>query len=326
MPLNNSQYDTIIREYDARQLRAQHLIEQRTNEVYEKAPQIKEIDSMIATYSVASARRLLEGDTAALLDLKQQIATFRNKKRFILKELGYPDNYFEPVYTCPDCKDTGYINGQRCHCFKQQAINLVYTQSNIKDILAVENFGTFSYNYYSDKVIDHATGLSSLATAKQAVLKCHEFIDSFDNTFSNLLLYGDTGIGKTFLSNCVAKELLDSGHSVIYFTAFQLFDILSKGIFDKDNKAIDAHQNIFDCDLLIIDDLGTELVNSFTTSQLFLCLNERILRKKATLISTNLSIGQIADIYSERVLSRIAGHYTIIKMFGDDIRMKKRIH
>ena len=154
--------------------------------------------------------------------------------------------------------------------------------------------------------------------------KCRDFIENFDKNFSNLYFYGDTGIGKTFLSNCVAKELMDRGYSVIYFTAFQLFDILSKGIFRREEEAIAAHQNIFNCDLLIIDDLGTELTNSFTTSQLFLCLNERILRKKSTIISTNLGMNQLADIYSERVLSRISSNYTLIKLFGADIRILKR--
>ena len=115
------------------------------------------------------------------------------------------------------------------------------------------------------------------------------------------------------LSNCIAKELLDRGHSVIYFTAFQLFDILSKGVFKRDEEALLSHRNIFDCDLLIIDDLGTELSNSFTTSQLFLCINERILRQKSTIISTNLGMNQLADIYSERVLSRISSNYTLLK-------------
>ena len=145
------------------------------------------------------------------------------------------------------------------------------------------------------------------------------------NKPKNIFFYGNTGVGKTFLSNCIAKELLDAGYSVIYFTAFQLFDILSKGVFEKDADAIAAHQNIFDCDLLIIDDLGTELSNSFTTSQLFLCVNERILRQKSTIISTNLNLEQIAEIYSERTLSRISSNYSFIKLFGDDIRIKKRL-
>lgn len=242
-----------------------------------------------------------------------------------MKELSLPENYFEPVYECPDCKDTGYIGGKPCHCFKQQAIDLIYTQSNIKDILTKENFSTLSLDYYSDSNVNPATGLTSLATAKAAVARCHEFVDQFDNTFANLYFFGDTGIGKTFLSNCIAKELLDSGHSVIYFTAFQLFDILSKGVFEKDSDAIATHQNIFDCDLLVIDDLGTELINSFTSSQLFLCVNERLIRQKSTIISTNLSVERIKESYSERTFSRILDSYTFINLFTEeDIRKQKR--
>lgn len=324
MALNNSQYDELIRAYDARQLKNQRLLEARTQDAYARIPKLKELDDAIASCSVAQARKLLDGDGKALASLKAQIAAYRSQKASLLQQNGFPADYFEPVYTCPDCKDTGYIGRKRCHCFEQAAIDLVYTQSNLKEILAQENFDTFSFDYYSDHDINPATGLSSLRTAKDAVAKCHDFIEHFGESFSNLYFYGDTGIGKTFLSNCVAKELLDRGHSVIYFTAFQLFDILSKGVFKKDEEAIAAHQNIFDCDLLIIDDLGTELSNSFTTSQLFLCLNERILRKKSTIISTNLGMNQLADIYSERVLSRISSHYTLIKLFGADIRILKR--
>lgn len=324
MPLNNSQYDAIIREYNARQIKNQHILENRIQEVYLKIPRLKEIDHAVASCAVAQGKRLLDGDVQALTDLKEQIAVFRAEKQSLLHSYGYPANYFEPVYTCPDCKDTGYVNGRRCHCFEQASINLVYTQSNLKEILEKENFKTFSFDYYSNDDINPATGMTSLATAKDAVAKCHEFINNFDHTFSNLYFYGDTGIGKTFLSNCVAKELLDRGHSVIYLTAFQLFDTLGKGVFEKDQDAIAAHRNIFYCDLLIIDDLGTELTNSFTTSQLFLCLNERLLRKKSTIISTNLGMNKLADIYSERVLSRISSNYTLIKLFGADIRIVKR--
>ena len=178
--------------------------------------------------------------------------------------------------------------------------------------------------------LDHnpTTGLSSFDTMQNAVKECRRFIDSFDLSFSNLFFYGDTGVGKTFLSNCVAKELLDTGHSVIYFTAFQLFEIFEKNTFHKtsDEDIIAAHQNIFECDLLIIDDLGTEMLNSFTTSQLFLCLNERILRKKSTIISTNLPLVQVAETYSELIFSRISSHYIILKLFGDDIRIQKKLH
>lgn len=327
MPLSNSQYDEILREYHAKQLKSQRLAKEHKKEVYAKDKRLKEIDDAISSCSIKQARRLLNGDTEALESLHREIDAYQKERLKILHKLGYSQNYYSPSYDCPDCKDTGYINGKRCHCFKQKAIDLVYTQSNIQNILQEENFGTFSYEYYSKIEINPSTGLTSLDTMKNAVLECHKFIDRFDVEFSNLFLYGDTGVGKTFLSNCVAKELLDTGHSVIYFTAFQLFDIFEKNTFHHktDEDMIAAHQHIFDCDLLIIDDLGTEMPNSFTISQLFLCLNERILRKKSTIISTNLTITQIAETYSERTFSRISSNYVMLKLFGDDIRIQKKI-
>lgn len=324
MALSNAQYDEIMRGYQDRQIANRHLTQKRQENLYSRIPALKSIDDQIAEISVSSARKMLDGDLFALADLKANLADLRRQKSKLLSANGYDENYLEPVFTCRDCKDTGYRNGTKCHCFNQEIINVVYSQSNIKNILERENFSTFSYEYYSDKDKNPATGLSSLDTIRQAVEKCQHFINDFHNKPKNLLFYGDTGVGKTFLSNCVAKELLEQGNSVIYFTAFQLFDILSKGVFDKDADAIAAHQNIFDCDLLIIDDLGTELSNSFTTSQLFLCVNERILRQKSTIISSNLSPMDILETYSERTFSRITSNYTIINLFGDDIRIKKR--
>lgn len=325
MALTNAQYDEIMRGYQSRQLHNRHLTQERLDEVYAKVPQLKSINDTIASLSVEAARKKLEDDNLSYNLLKKKIADLRSEKKSLLLAGGYDEDYFEPVYTCVDCKDTGYINGEKCHCFKQEVINVVYSQSNIKNILSRENFNSFSYEYYSDEEINPTTGLSSLDTAKRAVEECLHFIKDFDNKPKNLFFYGNTGVGKTFLSNCVAKELLENGYSVIYFTAFQLFDILSKGVFDRDADAIAAHQNIFDCDLLIIDDLGTEFANSFTTSQLFLCVNERLLRQKSTIISTNLNLNQMIDMYSERTWSRISSNYTLIKLFGDDIRIQKKL-
>lgn len=324
MALTNAQYDEIMRGYDKRQLQNKYIHDKRLENAYQLAPRLKEIDSEIASASVRQAFKLIDGDKSALAKLHASLDDYKEEKAALLAAIGYPSDYLAPIYTCPDCKDTGYIDGQKCHCFKQSIIDTVYSQSNIRNILERENFSTLTFDYYSASVINSTTGLSSLQTAQQAATECHSFVDNFDEKPKNLLFYGDTGVGKTFFSNCVAKELLDKGYSVIYFTAFQLFDILSKGVFEKDSDAIAAHQNIFDCDLLIIDDLGTELSNSFTTSQLFLCINERILRQRSTIISTNLSISQIAEIYSERTLSRISSNYSIIKLFGDDIRIQMR--
>jgi len=325
MALTNAQYDEIMRGYQSRQLHNRHLTQERLEEVYTNVPQLKTINDTIASLSVEAARKKLEDDNLSYNLLKKKIEDLRSEKKKLLLSRGYDSDYFEPVYTCCDCKDTGYINGEKCHCFKQEVINVVYSQSNIKNILSRENFSSFSYEYYSDEEINPTTGLSSLDTAKRAVDECKHFIEDFEHKPKNLFFYGNTGVGKTFLSNCVAKELLEKGYSVIYFTAFQLFDILSKGVFDRDADAIAAHQNIFDCDLLIIDDLGTEFANSFTTSQLFLCVNERLLRQKSTIISTNLNLNQMIDMYSERTWSRISSNYTLIKLFGDDIRIQKKL-
>ena len=142
---------------------------------------------------------------------------------------------------------------------------------------------------------------------------------------SGCILRGDTGVGKTFLSDCIAKELIDRSYSVIYLSSFDLFDILAKSKFEKDDAADQMNHHIFDCDLLIIDDMGTELANSFTVSQLFLCLNERLLHHKSTIISTNLSLESLVEIYSERTFSRITSNYTLLKLTGDDIRIKKKL-
>lgn len=325
MPLSNSQYDDIMRDYDKRQLNNRHLLDTRRSEIYQKIPRIQEIDALVASNAVQSARLYLDGDSSAVSSLKENLDALRTEKQHLLLEHEYPADYLEPIYTCRDCRDSGYINGSKCHCFKQAIINTVYAQSNIREILSRENFDTFSYDYYSNEEISATTGLSSRAAAEHAVQECKNFIRDFDRSHGNLLIYGKTGVGKTFLSNCVAKELLEKGCSVIYFTAFQLFDILSKGVFEKDADAIMAHQNIFDCDLLVIDDLGTELSNAFTTSQLFLCVNERLLRSKSTIISTNLSLNQIMETYSERTFSRLCDAYTLLPLFSRvDIRIQKR--
>lgn len=326
MSLTNTQYDTILHQYEMKQLKSRREAERRLACVYDRIPRYRELEDRVAAVSVAQGKKLLAGDEEAMEDLRDSLAELSGRKAQLLEDAGFAPDYLEPVYECPDCKDTGYIGGRKCHCFEQAAIDLVYTQSNIRRILDVENFAHFSYDYYSDKQINPATGLSSLATARQAVQDCKEFVRTFDTEFHNLFFYGDTGIGKTYLSNCVAKELLDSSHSVIYFTAPSLFHIFERNAFGKLPDTEEDYGRILECDLLIIDDLGTELTNTFTVSQLFLCLNERILRQKSTIISTNLGLGQLADTYSERTFSRISSSYTIIKLFGNDIRIQKKLN
>lgn len=323
--LTNSQYDYFMRIYEQRQLDNETHLRSRFDEVYRSIPRLKTLDDTISELSVAQARKLLDGDETALTSLKNDLHLLFEEKKLLLKKAGYSEDYLELEYICPDCHDTGYIGDEKCHCFKKQIIDFLYTQSNVKEELKRENFNTFSTEYYSEDHIDALTGRSSYSAMQTALRACREFVQTFDTDFRNLFLYGDTGVGKTFLTHCVAKELLDTSHSVIYFTASQLFDIFAMKQFDKDSDAALDYEHIFDCDLLVIDDLGTEFSNSFTTSQLFVCLNERLLRKKSTIISTNLSLDDLNALYSERIFSRITSGYTVLRMTGDDIRIKKKL-
>lgn len=327
MGLNNNQYQTIMRGYDNIQLKNRHIANHRKEEVYQEIPRIEEIDREIADISIAQAKKLIEGDSNALVELKKSLTSLSDEKLELLKSNHFPENYLQPIYDCPDCKDTGYKpNGEKCHCFIQASIDLLYTQSNIRDILEEENFNTFSYDYFSDEV-DPRTGNSPRDVITKAVEISKDFIRKFSYEYQNILLCGNTGTGKTFLTNCIAKEILESSYSVLYFSATQLFEQLGKATFSKNaenNSTIQA--DITECDLLIIDDLGTELTNAFVATALFTCLNERHLRKKSTIISTNLSLTDIRDKYSERISSRITLDYQIVRLQGDDIRIKKRLN
>lgn len=326
MALKNFQYNKILRDYDNKQLQNKHNLNIRIEEVYNLIPELKEIDDEVINCSIHSAKLLLTGNDTALASLKKVTDAACSKRVKLLVSHGYPEDYLQPTYHCVDCKDTGYIDNEKCHCFKQAIVDIVYSQSNIKAAIARENFSCFSYDYYSEDFVDPSTKLTPRENIKKVVEACNRYIETFGKEFQNLLLYGNTGVGKTFLANCIAKELLDRAHTVIYLTAFQLFDILEKNKFGKGEENYEFQNQfdyILDCDLLIIDDLGTELNNSFVNVQLYLCINERYLRRKSTIISTNLSLDNINTIYSERVFSRIASNYALLKIVGEDIRLKK---
>lgn len=325
MALTNSQYDAIMRMYEQKHLRTHDRLNRHYNEIYEKIPRIHEIDNQISHLGIANAKALIDGNTEAPALFHSQLSSLMEEKQQLLLSSGYPSDYLDPSYECPRCQDTGYVDGHKCRCFQKAEIDLLYTQSNLQDILKAENFSSFRIDYYSSDFIDPVSRKSSHDMAQEALESCHSFVDTFDSDFQNLLIYGNTGVGKTFLTHCIAKELMDHIHSVIYVTSSQLFDLLGGREFGSSPEQKQAGSLLDDCELLIIDDLGTELTNSFTVSQLFICLNDRILQKKSTIISTNLSLNEIKSIYSERTFSRISSNYRLLKLVGDDIRIKKKL-
>ena len=267
MILNNGQYNAILREYDSIRLQNQHIMKKRQQEAYTKIPALKAIEDELISNSVEAAKRSIMGDASAIDTLKEKNMELSMCKVELLLSNGYPANYLDPIYTCPDCKDSGYIGQEKCHCFKQAVVDLVYSQSEIKEIIKDENFSNFRYDYYAKDIVNDITGLTPYENILKVVTTCKKYIENFSTHYQNLLIYGNAGVGKTFLANSIANELLNKAITVIYLTSFQLFEILEKNKFQKSNEQYKQVTNIgedfiFECDLLIIDDLGTELNNS----------------------------------------------------------------
>ena len=306
-----------MRIYDERQLMHQHERNARLSEIREALPGYETLEREESALFLQKADLLLDGRSEDARRITEDIALIRAKKANLLSRGGYPADYLEIHYTCPQCRDTGYIDGVKCACFRQASVSLLYEQSGIRELLKQDNFDALSYEYY---------GGEDLTRFQNAVTTCKNFVRNFNSDYHNLFFYGTVGTGKSFLSGCVAKELIEKGNLIIYFSATRLFNELSRCAFQRDNREELSGflDDLFGCDLLIIDDLGTELTNSFVASQLFSCLNERHLRKKATIISTNLSLQELSDRYSERIFSRITSSYEICKLSGPDIRMYKK--
>ncbi len=306
-----------MRIYDERQLMHQHERNARLSEIREALPGYETLEREESALFLQKADLLLDGRSEDARRITEDIALIRAKKANLLSRGGYPADYLDIHYTCPQCRDTGYIDGVKCACFRQASVSLLYEQSGIRELLKQDNFDALSYEYY---------GGEDLTRFQNAVTTCKNFVRNFNSDYHNLFFYGTVGTGKSFLSGCVAKELIEKGNLVIYFSATRLFNELSRCAFQRDNREELSGflDDLFGCDLLIIDDLGTELTNSFVASQLFSCLNERHLRKKATIISTNLSLQELSDRYSERIFSRITSSYEICKLSGPDIRMYKK--
>ena len=326
MGLSNSQHDAIMRVYDRRQFQDKREQDERVAEVNARIPRIAELSDAVSAAMAQAARCRLNGDEAGAKRLKEEAAGLREQKAVLLRENGYPEDYLEIRYQCPDCRDKGYVDGKKCHCFRHMEIELLYDQSTIRDQLERENFDTLSMDFYDRERVDEKLGMTVYEYMSSVIGECREFVEAFGEEKGSILFTGEVGSGKTFLSNCIARELIRNCFSVVYKSATDLFELLSESRFGNrdDEEAKEKAAGILDCDMLIIDDLGTELINSFTASQLFYCVNERLNRKKGTIITTNLSLNRLRDEFTDRVASRIIGCFRIIPLRGDDVRMMKQ--
>ena len=233
MALQNSQYDALMRYYQRLQFRNKHEQDAHIAEAQAKIPRLAEIDREIASISVKKARILLGDKDNEDFDLNTQIQALSRERADLLKTHGYPEDYLKMHYTCPICQDTGYVDNQKCICFKRAISEHLYTQSNIRELLKTASFDAFSLDYYPEDMINKSSGQTARQFAETALERAKDFVQNFDHSFENLFIYGDTGVGKTFLTYCIAKELLDSMHSVIYYSAFDLFDAFARNTFSN---------------------------------------------------------------------------------------------
>lgn len=328
--MNKQIIENIMTEYNKKRLKAARDADLRKERLYEKISELGEIERELKLSSIKLSRLFLsnpENLNEQIEKLKIKIEGLKKRRQEIYLKNKIPDNYLEPQHECIKCNDTGYMpDGKRCSCMNRQIINHLYTMSNMVHMLKKENFDSFDISIFSNDVYK-----GEKFTPKQNMYNILEtsedFCINFHKTSMNLLFYGGTGLGKTFMCNCIAKALIDKEITVLYETAFSLFEIVET---HKFNKQIETEENrinynmIFDSDLLIIDDLGTEFNNSFTNAELFNIINERLITEKKTIISTNLSLEQLRDTYTDRIMSRVFNNFVPLKFYGMDLRWESK--
>lgn len=335
--MNNPLLKQILNEYEIKRNKAIQEASKRKQSLLEVNPRLAEIESEISKISIETAKSIIiannEDKEKLLNELKKKSNNLIKEKTKFLKDLSKTTEFFDPDFECKICKDTGFIQKNEksvmCNCLKQKIYDVAYNKSNIGN-LEHENFSTFNIRLFSDKPNKERFKSDISPRENMSLLKekAINFIENFDDPLEkNLIFTGGTGLGKTFLTNCIANEILKEGKTVLYQTAPVMFDEILDEKFGKDNAISNLRENILNVDLLIIDDLGTEKFSDSKIEELFIIINTRLLNQNhkitKTIISTNLTIDELVSIYTMRIGSRLAGSYRFLRFLGDDVRIKK---
>ena len=318
----------LLREMEARREARSRLLAERRQEVYDRVPRIRQIDETLRGTAAAVLRAALEtGDdpTAAVERLREQNLALQRERVRLLTEAGLPADFLDDKPDCPLCGDNGYIGAEPCTCLKTRYAKRLTEQLSTILPIADQNFEAFRLDYYSD-VRDSRLGLSPRENMEANLDLCAEYAHHFSAHSPNLLLFGSAGLGKTFLSTCIAKTVSERGASVAYDTAIHVLGSYETVKFGGPDAAEAQHaiRKYEHADLLILDDLGTELATAFTTSVFYSLLNTRLMARRPMIVNTNLQPNELEKRYSAAVASRLLGEFTHLRFFGEDIRQIKR--
>lgn len=319
--------DSVVKRARARLAAAQKEREvtakEHLEEAYNRQPRLREIDLELRRLSAAAVCTAISHgtDPAAAIDaLKERSLSLQNERQWLLDDAGYDDDYLDNSPVCEKCGGSGYIGALMCECLRElcrqeQKRELTWLLATGK-----ESFENFSLDFYPD-TFDPSLGTSARKMMQHNLAICQKYAVSFHKGAGSFLFSGSTGLGKTFLSGCIAKVVADSGFSVVYETAAKVFADFEAVKFRGAEESL--IRKYLDCDLMIIDDLGTEMSTQFSVSALYTLINSRMVSSKAVIISTNLSPDTLGEKYSPQVASRILGSYQLIPFVGEDIRLMK---
>lgn len=332
MPRDGKIMSAALRRFQADKEQREAQLAQRREEVFRRVPAIQAIDRELRTTAARIVLAAFESDgdpEAALQQLKEGNLALQREQAELLVGAGYPYDYLDSAPACPQCQDTGFLaGGAPCQC-----LMAYYTREQNQRLsklldLGNQSFQTFSFQWYSSQVWPEY-GYSPLDNMRMIRAICEEYIRNFPRG-DNLLFTGAPGLGKTFLSACIAREISERGFSVVYDTAGHVFQQFESGKFGRDNpfeEDPDREVNRYlNCDLLIMDDVGTEMLTAFVQSAFYRIINDRLTAGRCTMLSTNLKLEELARRYGGAAASRIQGEYQILRFFGDDIRLLKRDH
>ncbi len=325
--MNSALHEKVLGEYQKKQQMHKAEYENKLNELYAQCPKVKAIDDEISFLAVKHAARIIKENISpqeAVEAVNAEKANLESMRRDLLGDRE--DITFK--YDCDICKDTGSIDGKKCKCYMEIMQRLISEETNGAKNISIdfenETFENFSLSWYSKEISDPVINISPYDNMKSVYAECINMCRNFGKEAKNLYFYGASGTGKTFMASCIANRLIADGYTVVYQSAYKLFQFMEDYKFCRIERDNAEYDRIYNCDLLIIDDLGTEFSTAYTCSVLFDILNTRLLNKKSTIISSNLNLSNLEKKYTDRVQSRIIGNFEMLRFMGQDIRILKK--